>query len=405
MFMGNSLLQDSREYLYAADNLLNKHTLYAWNLNHAWNPDWLSKRPFLYPLILAGFKLLSFGNSQLFFFLIYLVQNIVSIFSFKMILDVADKKGMTAKWTYAGIFALFSLSQYIYSNMIMSEIWLQFCMVAIIRILCCNALNNRNLLLISLLIIAGMSLKPVLQFCAILFPLLYITLHLKKFRVSSAAISLLPILFYISVSFWNQSRSNYFHYSSISNINLLHYNTYSLLLYQQGSRKADSIIDRIHTEAQIKPDYADEQKHIRNSCKNIIKENLFTYAFLHLRGMIFCLTDPGRFDITQFFGLPHGKNLLYETNKTGAVKTVINSFIKGPGFLLLLLFIFNLFRAFVMMRFIFLKHMPLAFKICLLAFPAYILVLTGPIGTSRFFMPLIPFAFLMFISVFRRKQI
>lgn len=402
--MGNSLLQDSREYLYAADNLLNKHTLYAWNLNHAWNPDWLSKRPFLYPLILAFFKLLSFGNSQLFFFLIYLVQNIISILSLKMILDVADKKGISVKWTYAGIYMLFSLSQYIYSNMIMSEIWLQFCMVAIIRILCCRALNNRNLLLTSLLIIAGMSLKPVLQFCAILFPLIYILYHFKKLSLSSAVISLLPILFYISVSFWNQSRSNYFHYSSIRNINLLHYNTYSLLMYKEGSRKADSIIDRIHTEAQIKPDYADEQKHIRNECKKIIKENLFTYSFLHLRGMIFCLADPGRFDITQFFGLPHGKNLLYETNKPGALKSVINSFISGPGLLLILLFIFNLYRAFVMLRFVFLKHIPLALKISMLAFPAYILILTGPIGTSRFFMPLIPFAIFMFITVINLKK-
>jgi hypothetical protein len=61
------------------------------------------------------------------------------------------------------------------------------------------------------------------------------------------------------------------------------------------------------------------------------------------------------------------------------------------------LMLFNIFRVWKGFQFLLSKQLSWQVRLIILAFPAYILVFTGPIGTSRFFMPLIPLAFLMFL--------
>jgi hypothetical protein len=168
-----------------------------------------------------------------------------------------------------------------------------------------------------------------------------------------------------------------------------------MLMYKFGENKADSIVDDIHFKGNILGNYAAKQNYIDNSCKSLISANLGTYIFLHLRGMAFCVLDPGRFDISQFFGLSHGKNLLYETNKDNAIGRVIHSVMNPLGILLILLFIFNLFKLFLTVKFLFSKKLSLFIKLVLFCFPFYIVFLTGPIGASRFLMPVIPLIFTM----------
>ena len=113
LFWSNSILQDSKEYLFAAENLLQHQTLYSWNLNHAFNADWLSKRPILYPLILALFKTISFGSNFVFLLLVYLSQNAASLFSFSLCVKILNYLKIRINWKHASIFILFSLSQLI----------------------------------------------------------------------------------------------------------------------------------------------------------------------------------------------------------------------------------------------------------------------------------------------------
>lgn len=403
LFVQNSLLQDSTEYIYAADNLINKGTLYAWNLNHAFNPDWLTKRPFLYPVILVVFKWLSFGNGFLFFFITYLVQNLISVFNIRLCLKIADRYNPGFSHSKALIFLLLSISQAIYANLVMSEIWLQASMLGIVYILVMHSINSKRLIQISLLLIAGMALKPVLMMGAIILPVVYILVHRKSLHIKNIVIVLVPLLFFIGSSYINSKRTGYFQYSSISTINLLHYNTYVMLMNKYGTEMADSIIDDIKLDTRGMT-YAARQEHIESSCKKILKENIGLYTYLHLRGIAFALIDPGRFDFTQFFNLPHRSNLIYQSNQKGMTGTIIRSFFNPLGILLLMLMAFNLYRLFIGIRFIFNRKFDLTLKLAILAFPIYILGLTGPIGTSRFFVPLIPFAFLMFILGLRKKS-
>lgn len=397
VFFGNSMLQDSREYLYAADNIIQHKTLYAWNLDHAHNTNWLTKRPFLYPSILVLVKWISFGSGPVFFFLLYLIQNLVSLLCIRIALAIAERYKQNLNYLHAVIFMLLSFSQVIYANMVMSEIWLQLCMMTVVYILSCLPFNSRNLLYIALLLIAGMSLKPVLMFTAFCLPLYYLFRFFRSLKSSQILITLLPLCFYFSMCKVNEQRTGYFHYSSISNINLLHYNTFSMLLNKYGLQKADSIVDNINLEAKMQGGYAEQQTYIRKACKQQLGNNLPLYAWLHFRGAIYCVLDPGRFDFTQFFDLPHRENLIYESNKEGAFMRIVRSFLNPLGILLGFLLLFNVFKVYVAIRFVFCKGIQLWLRLTILFFPFYILLFTGPIGTSRFYMPFVPLVLLMFL--------
>ncbi len=404
LFFQNSMLQDSREYLFAADNLMQHQTLYARDINDTFNVNWLTRRPFLYPAILVVIKFLSFGSGELFFIILYLLQNLVSLLCIWLVLKTAGKYVSRINYTHAVLFLLLSVSQVIYTNLVMSEIWLQLCMVAIVHILLMYPLNTRHIIYIGLLLIAGMSLKPVLIFTIFCFPLYYVARSFRAIQFKHLALTLLPLCFYFSMCKINQERTGYFHYSSISNFNLLHYNAYSVLLNKYGTQKADSIVDQIKLDAQTQGDYAAQQNYIRKAASAQIGDHLALYTWLHVRGAMFCLMDPGRFDFTQFFNLPHTQNLVYETNKEGAFKNIVRSFLNPLGILLGCLMLFNLFKVYVMARFAFSKTIGLGIKLIILFFPLYILFFTGPIGSSRFYMPFIPLVLLMFLMTASGKE-
>ncbi|MCC6817870.1 MAG: hypothetical protein IT245_03135 [Bacteroidia bacterium] len=403
VFFNNSLIQDSVEYLFAADNLIQKGTLYAWNMNFAFNADWLTKRPFLYPSILVMAKTLSGGSSFLFFFLIYLVQNLLSLNTIRLCLNIADKYNPLFSRTKVLLFLLFSISQVIYANLIMCEIWLQAALFGIAYLLIMKEDSIYKYLYISLLIIAGMALKPVLMPAAFLFPIALIIYYRKQIKWLYLTISILPIIFAISYSLVNKQRTGYAQYSSISTINLLHYNSYVMLMNEYGTTIADSLIDNIKINTRGMS-YAQKQQYIEENCKTLIKDHLSQYTYLHLRGIAFALFDPGRFDITQFFNLPHEGNLIYQTNQNGLMSKLLKILMNPLGIVLLSIFVFNLFRFLRICLFIAHKGYTWPLKLIILLVPTYILALTGPIGTSRFFMPLIPFGLLVFILSYKSKK-
>jgi hypothetical protein len=399
LFWTNSILQDSKEYIFAADNILNHQTLYSWNINHAFNPDWLSKRPILYPSILAFFKTISLGSNFIFLLLVYLSQNAASLFSFHLCIKILKYLKVKINWKHASFFMLLSLSQFIYSNTIMSETFLQLCLCALVYIHICKSLDFKWSLISGLIVVCGLALKPVFMPFAFAYPIIYLLKVLPKFNLKLLLPSLIPIVFVFLTISWNQSRTGYREYSSISTINLLHYNTYTMLMYKYGVHKADSMVDEIQFKGNLLGSYAAKQAHINSSCKSLISKNLSTYIFLHLRGMAFCVLDPGRFDISQFFGLSHDKNMLYETNKDNAAYRVFKSILNPLGILLIVLFIFNLYESILLAKFLINKQLPLLKKMALFCFPVYIVLLTGPIGASRFLMPAIPLLFTMVLCV------
>ncbi len=150
--------------------------------------------------------------------------------------------------------------------------------------------------------------------------------------------------------------------------------------------------------------YHEKQVYLETASKKLLSEHLSKYTWLHCRGIALALIDPGRFDYTQFFNLPHRTNLIYQTNQKGMLGTIIRSFINPLGIWLIFLMLFNGFRVWKGFQFLFSQQISWYARLIIVAFPVYILLFTGPIGTSRFFMPLIPLAFLMFLLSAKPKK-
>jgi len=400
-----TMLQDSKEYLFAADNLLNTHQLYCWNLNETFNPDYLTKRPFLFPSILALLKLLSFGNFKLFVVILLILQNLISLFNLKLMLKFVFHFTEKLNFKMALILLILTPAQIIYANLIMSEIWLQLVIMLTLNYFLFYRDNPKWQFIGSLLCIAGMALKPVYIFWVLLFPLFTIYNNRKKMRLKLIGITLLPLLFFVFTLQWNEQRTGMKQYSSISTINLFHYNAYTLLIHEKGVYKADSIIDDISLRASQQNAYKQQQVFKNNAANALIKANLGAYFYLHMRGVVLCVLDPGRFDITQFFHLPHTQNLVYESSKKNNLNALLNSFINPLGLILIGLLIFNFIKLLIAIRFVFLKGISIANKFLMLLFPIYILMLTGPIGSSRFAMPIMPiYLGIILISLSAKKK-
>lgn len=399
-----SILQDSKEYLFAADNIIENHQLYCWDWNAKFNPDFLTKRPFLYPLILALFKLLSFGNFKIFLFLLLAVQNIISLFNLRLMLKLVQNFTGNVNYLIAFILLILTPAQLIYANLVMSEIWLQFVLLMLVNYFTYFKSETKQHIIAVLLSLIGIALKPVFIIWSFLFPIIFLYLNRKNLKLKLIILSLIPIIFVLISIQWNARRTGAYQYSSISTINLLHYNAYTVLIHENGVKKADSLIDEISLNAYKLERYEEQQKYKNQAAKRIISDNYGTYLYLHLRGVLFCIIDPGRFDITQFFNLPHTQNLVYETSKQNNKLNIIKSFLNPLGVLLIVLMLGNIIKLILGIRFIIIKRIGLYNKCFFLLFPLYILFLTGPIGSSRFAMPFIPIYLAIILITLNRNK-
>lgn len=102
-------------------------------------------------------------------------------------------------------------------------------------------------------------------------------------------------------------------------------------------------------------------------------------------GNLICLLDPGRFDIYQILGLSHETrfpDLLYSPSRS--IGSILGEVSLGILFYLAAVFLLNLF-VFVSFLYVMLKEeIRLEYKIYWFLLVAYVVLLTGPIGASRF---------------------
>ncbi|MDI1235621.1 MAG: hypothetical protein PSX81_15190 [bacterium] len=400
-----TMLQDTKEYLFAADNLIQYHQLYCNDFSAPLNPDYLTKRPFLYPAILAIFRLISFENNSIFLAIVLIIQNCVSLFNLKIMLKIVSHFKGDVNYLYAFILLIITPAQLIYANLIMTEIWLQFIILMLLNYFLFYRDSKKWQVYASILCIAGIALKPVIIFLALIFPALIIYFYYKKLNLRLIVISILPAIFVLLTIQWNAKRTGSYQYSAISTINLLHYNAYTLLIHEEGISKADSTIDDITKQSLQRASYSEQQKYKEKAAKSIIGNHIGAYTYLHLRGAFLCLLDPGRFDITQFFNLPHTQNLVYEASKKNNKLQLVKSFINPLGIVLIGLFACNIFKLIFGVKFIFSKHTKSLNKFLLLLFPLYIILITGPIGSSRFAIPFIPIYFAIILITLSRGKV
>lgn len=397
----NPQLRDSHEYLFAAENFEKQGDFYCFDPTLPVDMRGFTKRPPLYPLVLFTLR---YQPAVILF-----IQMLLSLFSLiyfhRWILSISGTRNISN-----GVFLLFlaawvfSVSQYIYAGLVMADLWLQSIVLWMIYLVyqAFTTDKRKYWLFLSLAIILGFLLKPVMGLLVWVFPFALLLRYFKNLRRIPLLLPvvLLPVIVFQFITVAIEKKTGYRHYSSITNINLLHYNTrYTLMAAYGSAEKADSILEPLMVKTATKESFKKNNTEISEVCKEHIFSHFGTYLTIHLKGMIRMLLDPGRFDVYSFFKLD-------KDDKSGLMeKSVSDSghlmeyFKNQPPVLLVLLalvLLFNLLKVYAFGRFIFRSNIPVVLRIIVVLVLLYFTGLTGPLGASRFLLPVLP---LMVVSV------
>ena len=389
---------DSGRYRVAAENLVQHGQLYA----RRWPTDGLSGttaqeftiRPPGYPVVLVALQ--SFATSP---WLVLLVQNALSLFALGMILSrwALRVRPLPRHWGGALALALTFPAQLIYANSVMSEGLLQSLLLALAgaSLAFCQSGRRRYWLGVAGAVTLAMLLKPVCCLLVVGVGVGGLALGWRRHRLSLVVIGLLPLLVMGAYMAWNQQRTGYFHFSSITEINMLHYNAAGVVRQLEGPAAEEAWVAGVLRDANAQGRFAARQQLIQARTEAVLLAHPGVYARQHLLGIVGFFLDPGRFDVSEFLGLAPltGGGLLAQV-RAGGLWRALGQLPLGMLVTLLGILLANVTRLVLAVRgFWRLGQGPgpgRAERWIAVGLLAYLALLTGPLGAARFLMPAWP---------------
>ena len=384
----NYFLDDSREYLRMADNMLSDGMLYCGDTGKAIDPALYTKRLPGYPAFLALTRIFTTSMVP-----VIILQLLLSLGSVMLMLKIFSPQKQSTSILLAML--VFFPAQFIYTNMIMTEILFQFMLMLAALILYRYVQTEKISLLwpYQLLLVTAILIKPVMYLFIVPNIILFIILYYKSRQRLVLISAFIPVIFVIILGGVNQQRTGYYHISSIQQINLVDYNLYYFLMDRDGKEAASAVKEQVYATCDSQKDFKEKSECLTGAVTSVFKEDLKGYALFHLKGMIRFFIDPGRFDIYNYFGIEResGKGFLYHLNE-GGLKGAWRYFISQPVLviiLLLLIALVNLLRLFGFLAFLFNRSFKPEFRLFLFFLIAFLAFATGPLGASRFMLPVV----------------
>lgn len=394
---GSWIFPDSDRYQQAAENLHVHKVLYArpWpgTVPRGKQVQEFTIRPPGYPLALMALR----GHQIPVYVL--LAQNILSLIVLLAILRwwAARYRPKTKEWVKVLVLIFSFPAQFIYANALMSEILMQGLLVATVgfALLYLAAKSERFSWGSCVSLSMGLLVKPVLFPLAAVAAIAAAIQAWRHRRVSLLLVGLLPAAVTWSYMHWNEQRTGYFHFSSIAEINMLHYNAAGVVRQTRGAQAEEAWVMGVLREADGQPTFAARQKLIETKSVAILIAHPFVYATQHLVGMGTFFLDPGRFDISQFFHVtaPVGGGLLNQIRSRGLVQALGSLPLDMLGLLGVIAFA-NVARLYLAVR---------GFRVLgresttwrkgrwvVAGTILYVAFLTGPLGAARFMVPVWP---------------
>ena len=387
--------RDSFEYLKVAENLRNEGILYAGDLNSEINQALFSRRSPGYPIFISLSKFIC--NEDITIIFIQLLIGALNVFILFRILSLFNIKE-TIKILSLLFFLLFP-TQIIYTQTIMSEIFLQTALLAGLYYITKYHLTEKikYLIFFNAIIALGILIKPILMYFWIPLVIIHIWIFKKNHQFT---VLFLPLILIFTISSWslrNYSQTGYLHYSSIRQFNLLYYNTHSFLVSKYGIEVADQTISEIDSISNTL-DFRDSNEFIEGQCIRILTNNWFYYGLYHIRGMLFFFIDPGRYDLYNYVGMIAGRGFFHQISQSG-IQGIISTIKNIPGliiFVLIIIFLLNLFLLLILILSMKKSTIPNFILIYILITIGYFALMTGPLGASRFKLPIFPYLIMIF---------
>ncbi|MCA8832817.1 hypothetical protein [Hymenobacter pini] len=388
---------DSDRYVQAARNLRDAGVLYALPLSE--KPLQLQEysiRPPAYPVWLW----LTGGAGQGFPWGTLLLQNLLSLLNLGLALRwlVAQTGGLNQRqWALVLLLTAAAPAQFIYANVLMSEVLLQTAVVGLwlsLVAFCTEGWQARHLAWAAGATMLALLTKPVFGPFALLLLVLVGVISWRQRRPWLVVVAALPVVATLGWMARNEARTGYFHFSSITEINLLRYNVRGVLQTTEGPAAAEKFVHGTLAAANQRPTFAEQQQYVQHAGMAALLRHPVAYTGQHLRGMLTLLLDPGRFDAVHFLRLsqPTTTSLLRLLNQ-GQYIAAAQQLQQLPVGLLLglgLIFLANVARLGLIIRFGLTRVYPRAMRLVILGLVAYVALLTGPLGAARFVVPILP---------------
>ena len=389
---------DSGRYLQAASNLKIHGELYArpWpkNLPQGQAIQEFTIRPLGYPLAVLGL-----GGSTLGPTLLLLFQNLLSLLNLVVVLRwwARWSKPSAKEWAWATIGVLSFPAQFIYANAVMSEILLQTAVMLLAGAawLFIKIHKARYFAGVTAAAILAFLLKPVFAPLVVVLAGAGVIVALRRKQFELMLIGMIPLVVVGLYMSWNWQRTGYLHFSSIAEINVLHYNAAGVVRQVSGPRAEEKWVATVLHEANAQASFAARQQIIQARAGAVLRAHPWVYARQHVQGMITLLLDPGRFDLSQFLNLesPAGGGLLAQTQSVGLLRALGSLPLTMMGVLAVVL-LANAIRLGAAAYGFWLLGQGAPFlrsaRWIAGGLVLYVALLTGPLGAARFLVPVWP---------------
>lgn len=402
------LLRDSEEYISSSKSFEINKTFYAGPQSAEVDYRLYSKRTPFYPIVLYTFRSL---NLHLNF--VYLLQLFLGLFNIYLALILLKQliKKHSLAYIFLAFFILLTPSQFIYSQFIMADLWLQsFIMICIVSFAFYIKSKN-SVWLISLILFSTLAAltKPIFLLASFGIALYSLIIVIKQNHSKLLTILvIIPFLSWFAICKQNKKLTEVFHYSSIGYINLLHYNTNLYLNKAIGKAETEKLLEPLMIVPHTKYEFKENYNQVNKVCKEALLSHIRGYFLYHCKGVAYFFLDPGRFDIYNFLRIEekNSTGFLHKGANESRLKSMFN---EHPivSISLVLIFIINVLKTFGFLGFLWLQRKNrLAWAGAIVIF--YIAFLTGPLGASRFALPveliIICFASLFFAQLFQKVK-
>jgi len=389
---------DSGRYLQVAENLRVHSELYArpWPQSRPYGQavQEFTIRPLGYPIAILALR--GYASRPV---LLLLAQNLLSLFSIGLVLRWWARRAQPdrSKWVVVLIGILTFPAQFIYANAVMSEVILQAVVLAIAGagILFIGSHKKRYFVAVAGAIVLALLTKPIFYPLAVGFAGVGVLVAWRLKRKNLVLVGIGPLVVVGLYMGWNWQRTGYFHFSSITEINLLHYNAAGVVRRIEGPAAEEQWVANVLRQADAQPSFAARQQVIQDRAGVVLRAHPAVYAWQHLQGMVTLFLDPSRFDISQFMGMaPLAGGGLLAQARSGGLLSALASLPLGVLGMLGLVLLVNVVRLLLAVRgFLLLKHdapMLRQGRWIAAGLLLYVALLTGPLGAARFLVPVWP---------------
>ncbi|MEL6616518.1 MAG: hypothetical protein AAFQ43_12320, partial [Bacteroidota bacterium] len=169
-------------------------------------------------------------------------------------------------------------------------------------------------------------------------------------------------------------------------------------LWQQNARRAmlrtgdEAEYETTDARLAVIPAYADRQRQTAEAAREAILSRPLAYVAVHLQGVAAFALDPGRFDLAVFFELPVGSSGGMDESARGLGPLARFLAVQPLGLSLALgvLLVWNAVVAVAFLAWAWRGPAPPEVRLWCLLFVAYLAFVTGPVGSARYRLAVVP---------------